>query len=290
MTFSQEVWQKRVIDKTQQVRHWAEQAEATPYPLYSTLVGLALSPLLEAYQVGHIIPVITTLGDVASDEQSNYLAAQLPQWQPVSTPVESRLITWVTRQLVQAAMRQLFETILSTLEVITETQKQLTPADQTWFKHTLTAELTALQNRPQPQYNLTGSGAMAIGDGATAVGERGMNVQSSHVDGSIITGTVHTQGDFVGGDKKVIHHAPASLEPIPPLPIPLGLRQQMIQCFNLSELENLCHNLTIDLEQLPGTIKQDKVNNLIALMQRQGRLSSLLEQCRRERPHLKWDF
>lgn len=62
-------------------------------------------------------------------------------------------------------------------------------------------------NKQQVAYraHVEGGGAIAQGAGATAVGERGVNVGGS-VGGSVITGDVNTSGgDFVGRDK-LVHH------------------------------------------------------------------------------------
>jgi hypothetical protein len=63
------------------------------------------------------------------------------------------------------------------------------------------------------------SGALAIGDGATAVGARGVNVKGGTGNIStgdntmtVITGTVITDGDFVGRDKTTVHYTNNSVE------------------------------------------------------------------------------
>ena len=54
---------------------------------------------------------------------------------------------------------------------------------------------------PTYQATLEGSGAIAQGTGATAVGKRGVHLSGSRVGGSIVTGKVKAGRDFVGRDK-----------------------------------------------------------------------------------------
>jgi ActR/RegA family two-component response regulator len=63
------------------------------------------------------------------------------------------------------------------------------------------------------------------------------------------------------------------------------LRQILTDYFNESELRNLCFDLSVDYDGLPGDSKDDKARELISYMERHGRLSELNEKCRELRPH-----
>ena len=67
------------------------------------------------------------------------------------------------------------------------------------------------------------------------------------------------------------------------------LYQQIIACFNRSELQNLClFGLGIPYESLPGDGLADKTRELIAYCLRHGRFPVLLEYCQQHRPHADW--
>jgi hypothetical protein len=51
------------------------------------------------------------------------------------------------------------------------------------------------------QAEVKGSGTAVQGEGATAVGARGVNVSGGSVGGSIVTGQVKAKGDFIGRDR-----------------------------------------------------------------------------------------
>lgn len=72
--------------------------------------------------------------------------------------------------------------------------------------------------------------------------------------------------------------------------IPINkLRQILIDCFNESELQNLVFDLGIDYENLPGKSKEDKTRELIAFLERRGRVSELVRVCYQLRPNLPWE-
>jgi hypothetical protein len=67
------------------------------------------------------------------------------------------------------------------------------------------------------------------------------------------------------------------------------LRRNMINAFSLEELRGICFDLSIDYENLPNHGQKDSlVRELIALMQRNGRLDELIHVLQAERPHLEW--
>ena len=63
----------------------------------------------------------------------------------------------------------------------------------------------------------------------------------------------------------------------------------MIKHFNESELHDLCFDLGIAAEILPGRGKAAKVRELIAYCQRYHRLEELVKKCKEERPSVIWE-
>jgi hypothetical protein len=68
----------------------------------------------------------------------------------------------------------------------------------------------------------------------------------------------------------------------------IALRQLLASHFNIGELQDLCFDLNIDFENLPGQMKSDKARELVAHAQRHGRLADVISQVRRLRPLVAW--
>lgn len=106
-----------------------------------------------------------------------------------------------------------------------------------------------------------------------------------------ITGnTIYIGGDVVGRDKS--SQQPASVPegqaaarsgaPISDI-APPQLRQLLDSRFSLEELRTLCFDLDVEYENLPGEGKAAKARELIAHMQRHGRMPELVAAVRRAR-------
>ncbi len=66
------------------------------------------------------------------------------------------------------------------------------------------------------------------------------------------------------------------------------LRQLLVEYFNDSELQELCFDLGVSYEEVPGRGKREKAMELIAFMERRGRLPELLDLCRQRRANINW--
>ncbi len=66
------------------------------------------------------------------------------------------------------------------------------------------------------------------------------------------------------------------------------LRQTITDYFNEDELQNLCFDLGVDHEILPGQSKVDKARELIAYLKNRGRMRDLFHACAKQRPQLPW--
>jgi hypothetical protein len=65
-----------------------------------------------------------------------------------------------------------------------------------------------------------------------------------------------------------------------------ALRELIAAHFSLSELQDLCYDLEIDWEDLPGPEKSAKVRGLLAYVVRHGRITDLCNAVLRLRPNL----
>lgn len=66
------------------------------------------------------------------------------------------------------------------------------------------------------------------------------------------------------------------------------VRQLLVDTFSDSELRNLCFDIEIDYESLPGQGKADKARELLAHVKRHKQEDKLLAECRKLRPHVDW--
>ncbi len=68
-----------------------------------------------------------------------------------------------------------------------------------------------------------------------------------------------------------------------------GLLRQLLRThFNEAELQDICFDLRVDYEELPGHNKLEKIRELIGFCEREGRLPDLLALCQQVRPRLSW--
>ncbi len=67
------------------------------------------------------------------------------------------------------------------------------------------------------------------------------------------------------------------------------IREQLVQCFNLSELRELCFQLDVDHEIINGENKIDKSRELLTYLNRRARVQKLIDYCSQERPHINWN-
>jgi tetratricopeptide (TPR) repeat protein len=69
---------------------------------------------------------------------------------------------------------------------------------------------------------------------------------------------------------------------------PVKLRRLLNKHFNINELRDLCFDLRVDFEDLPGETRGDKVRELVAYLERRGRLLDLVEIGKQLRPDVPW--
>jgi hypothetical protein len=73
------------------------------------------------------------------------------------------------------------------------------------------------------------------------------------------------------------------------LPVELSqLRQLLVDHYSEGELHTLCFDLGVDYESLPPGGKADKARDLLAHMERHGRIPALLEIGNHLRPDVDW--
>lgn len=155
-------------------------------------------------------------------------------------------------------------------------------------------------------YNATnsGSGAIAQGDGAKAVGAGGVMVDGN-VSGSINTGHINTGGgafvggdlntggaSFVGRDQKITHNY-YGLSPAESASTQFSDTSHKLYAvlkdkwFSEPDLQDLCFQLDIDWDALNGNNKIDKARSLVLDCEKNNKLPKLLSIVRLVRSNLR---
>lgn len=128
------------------------------------------------------------------------------------------------------------------------------------------------------------SGHVQLGEIKTAVSFAQSGFSGSPVWDDALNGVV---GMLVIADRADVAIGPGGEQPAEE-PANAGLRQRLTDYFNTGELQNLCFDLGIDYESLPGQGKPDKARELVAYVRRYGQTGALLDACRRLRPNVDW--
>lgn len=72
------------------------------------------------------------------------------------------------------------------------------------------------------------------------------------------------------------------------LPLEAQMRDLLVKRFNEPELANLCYDLNVSYDELPGTTLSDKARELVAYCVRREWLDLLIGRCNILRPNMFW--
>lgn len=75
----------------------------------------------------------------------------------------------------------------------------------------------------------------------------------------------------------------------PKLDRQVQLRRILTERFSEGELQDLCFEMGVEYENLPGERHTDKARELVRYLDRRGRLNELVEAGKKERPNVDWE-
>jgi hypothetical protein len=155
------------------------------HSVYAFLSAATLWPVVETARGGEW-SALAALGGVLAGVGGKLLANRIQQWKDEAD---------ATRQIASAMnrepdLRAELDAVLEKLQTFTQAREALPEADRPWFVTALRAELAQLGNIGHFEAQLTGSGAIAQGPGATAGGERSVIFTGGQQRGVINTGDV----------------------------------------------------------------------------------------------------
>jgi hypothetical protein len=113
-------------------------------------------------------------------------------------------------------------------------------------------------------------------------------VSIGNVSGGI-TGSIIAGGDVsIGGAAQPApQEAKAKVAPTP-ASLLARLHQNIAAYFGDEELRSLCFDLGVDYADLPAGNKDGMARELVAHMERRGRIPELVDVCRKLRPNVEW--
>jgi formylglycine-generating enzyme required for sulfatase activity len=186
MAFDLSVWKERAAIQLRGIGDLLTRtASRAPYAVYASLCTLTLWPLVEASRQGELLPAMLALGGVAASVGGNLIANQIQAWKDkADDEAQAAMTTWVSNEASNdEAVRSALDDILTQLETLQTAQDLLTRKQRA----TLQQELRSLGNWTHYEATLTGSGAIAQGTRAQAVGQGGVLVNGS-MNGNINIG------------------------------------------------------------------------------------------------------
>ncbi len=186
MAFDLMIWQEKMRAR---LPGWkARLARAGVTSAYAGVSALALWPVVEAARQGEWA-ALAALGGVLAGLGSNLLANQLQGWKDEADAAKQLAAALPANPALRAEMDE----VLEKLDALGEAGRALGEADQAWFVETLRAEIPKLGSRITHinMTNVQDGSAVALGDGAVAVGRDGVYI-GGPVYGSV---TIHKAAD-----------------------------------------------------------------------------------------------
>lgn len=77
-------------------------------------------------------------------------------------------------------------------------------------------------------------------------------------------------------------------DPFSPAVDPILLRDMLVNYFSIDDLQDLCFEMSVDFDNLPGDTKAAKARELIIFCRNRAKLGSLIEKAKLARPSLNW--
>jgi hypothetical protein len=179
MAFDLATWHALVSDRLQNWRETMIQA-AVP-SVYAYLGAVTLWPVVEATRKEDWT-ALPTLGMVGG----NRLASQIMSW----TDALDGARQLASAMNAEPSLRTKLDTILRALSTLQLAEERLSPTDRQWLAHVLQAEAPRRRGHRRKDARLTGSGAIAQGRKARAIGEGAVSIGGPQ-QGVTVTGTVH---------------------------------------------------------------------------------------------------
>jgi hypothetical protein len=183
MAFNLEQWK---ASTTQNLQGWKGRMEhAGVNSVYYFLAGLSLLPVAQAVHSGDWSGLAVLGASVGGAVSTNLLANIVQKSKEKSDAEVAQILE--TEVKTTPELKAELDAMLEKLDVIHEAEKSLSEANKEWFANTIQHELQKVNSSIKYQAVNIGSGAIAQGHGAKAVGAGGIMI-GGDVSGNIILG------------------------------------------------------------------------------------------------------
>ena len=184
MPFNFEQWKESTRQK---LKDWKGRMErAGVNSAYYFLAGVSLLPVAQAVHSGDWSG-LAVMGASLGGAVSTNLLANIVQKSKDKSDAEIAQLLESEAQSAPDLTTEL-DALLQKLDALQEAEKALSKSDKAWFAETIQRELKRLNSGIKYEAKLIGTGAIAQGDGAKAVGARGIMVGGNVSDSPLLTG------------------------------------------------------------------------------------------------------
>jgi formylglycine-generating enzyme required for sulfatase activity len=189
MAFDLDTWKSQLAER---LKDWKPRMQrAGVSSIYAFLSAAALWPVVEAYQRGEIAALLA-LGGVLGGVGGNLVANQIQAWKDRHASEAEAARQLEEQVLTEENLRLALDALLDKLEALPAAGRGLSESDRRWLEDVLAEELARLGS--DLQVTLTGGGAIALGTGSLAAGDRAV----------VVKGNVG--GDFLGPHARLEKH------------------------------------------------------------------------------------
>ncbi|MBI5294613.1 MAG: SUMF1/EgtB/PvdO family nonheme iron enzyme [Chloroflexi bacterium] len=185
MAFNFDLWKEATKQKLQGWKGRMDRAGVNS--AYYFLAGVSLIPIVRAVHSGDWSGLAVMGASLGGAVSTNLLANIVQKAKDKSEAEVAKILEDEVKATPE--LKAEIDTLLQKLDALQEAEKALSAPDKAWFVETIQRELKRLNSGIKYEAKLIGSGAIAQGDGARAVGAGGIMI------GGNVT------GNFIAGDK-----------------------------------------------------------------------------------------
>jgi formylglycine-generating enzyme required for sulfatase activity len=184
MGFNLDVWKEKIEAR---LAGWKERmSKAGIRSTYAFLASMTFWPVIEATRMGDW-SALGALGVALSVIGTNLMANNIRSWKDEADGANK-----IGREIEDnPQLRDEIDEAMKQLNILDRAEQALSDKDREWFQQKIKKELQRLGNYEKFSAKLKGSGAIAQGKGAKAVGERGVFIDGDVHKSTIITGNIN---------------------------------------------------------------------------------------------------
>lgn len=175
MEFNLDNWKSEIASS---VNGWTTRFKRAGFQsIYYFLAAITFLPVVQAANRGDWTAIALLGGTIGGAVGTNLLANILQKNKDSSE--EAMAVSLQMEAVSKPALDNEINILLEKLEVLQQATKGLDEADLTWFRNTLSAELSKKGDSKSFQAFLVGSGAISQGDNAISLGKNAVYINTN---------------------------------------------------------------------------------------------------------------